>query len=168
MRPQIGVALGIVTKLKDPQGEGRIKVKFTSFLDGGPESTWAAIAAPMAGGSRGVFFMPEIGDEVLVAFDRGHFDHPYVIGFLWNGVDKPPVNDPHLRIIRSVNGHEIAIYDPPISQGDKGYIRLQDSHGNMVELSNARITIKCVGTITIDAPNIAINGRPVAPQSRPL
>jgi len=145
MKSQIGVALGIVTNLKDPQGEGRIKVKFTSFLDGGPESTWAAIA-----------------------FDRGHFDHPYVVGFLWNGVDKPPVNDPHLRLIRSVNGHEIAIYDPPISQGDKGYIRLQDSHGNIVELANAHITIKSVGTITIDAPNIAINGRPVAPQAKPI
>ncbi len=128
----------------------------------------AAIAAPMAGGSRGVFFMPVEGDEVLVAFDRGHFDHPYVIGFLWNGVDKPPVNDPNLRLIRSVNGHEIAIYDPSISQGDKGYIRLQDAHGNIVELSNAQITIKSVGQITIEAPKVVINGRPVAPQNRPI
>jgi uncharacterized protein involved in type VI secretion and phage assembly len=168
MKPHIGVALGIVTSLDDPQQEGRIQVRFTSFLDGGPESAWAAIASMMAGKGRGMFYMPEKDDEVLVAFDRGHFDHPYIIGFLWNGVDKPPVNDPHLRIIRSVNGHEISIYDPPISQGDKGYIRLQDSHGNLVELSNARITIKSVGVLTIDAPTVLINKRPVAPQNRPI
>jgi len=168
MRPYIGVALAIVTNLADPNGEGRIKVRFTSYLDNGPESTWAAIAAPMAGEGRGVFFMPEQGDEVLVAFDRGSFDHAYVIGFLWNGVDKPPTTDPHLRLIHSVNGHEIALYDPPISQGDKGYIRLQDAHGNLIELSNANITIKSVGAITIEAPTITINNRVVAPQQRPI
>ena len=168
MRPHIGVALGIVTNLVDPNGEGRIKVRFTSYLDNGPESAWAAIAAPMAGGSRGVFFMPEKDDEVLVAFDRGDFDHAYVIGFLWNGVDKPPTTDRHLRLIHSVNGHEIALYDPPISQGDKGYIRLQDAHGNLIELSNANITIKSVGAITIEAPKITINKRVVAPQQRPI
>jgi uncharacterized protein involved in type VI secretion and phage assembly len=111
MRRHSGVALGIVTNLKDPLGEGRIKVKFTSFLDGGPESAWAAIAAPLAGGSRGVFFMPEKDDEVLVAFDRGHFDHPYVIGFLWNGVDKPPESDPKNRVILTPGGHTLRFED---------------------------------------------------------
>ena len=168
MRQQIGVALAIVTQLEDPGGEGRIKVKFTSFLDGGPESAWAAIAAPMAGNNRGLFLMPEVGDEVLVAFDRGSFDHPYVIGFLWNGVDHPPTNDLHLRLFRSVNGHEIAVYDPPVSGGDQGYIRLKDAQGNVVELGNAHITIRSIGTIAIEAPSITINGRPVLTQSRPI
>jgi uncharacterized protein involved in type VI secretion and phage assembly len=111
MRQQIGVALGIVTNLKDPQGEGRIKVKFTSFPDGGPESAWAPIAVPLAGGSRGMFFMPEKNDEVLLAFDRGDFDHPYVIGFLWNGVDKPPEPNPKNRVILTPGGHTLRFED---------------------------------------------------------
>jgi len=160
MRQQAGVALATVTNLKDPQGEGRIKVKYTSFMDGGPESARAPIATPMAGKKRGVYFMPEVGDEVLVAFDRGYFDHPYVIGFLWNGIDRPPENDPHLRLIHSVNGHEIAIYDPP-GEGDKGYILLQDANGNKVELKQGGITIHSVGPITIEAPAVAINGQAV-------
>src|SRR5260370_36208849 len=111
MRPHIGVALGVVTSLEDPKKEGRIQVRFTSFLDGGPESAWAAIAALMAGCSRGVFFMPEKDDEVLLAFDRGHFDHPYVIGFLWNGVDKPPESDPKNRVILTPGGHTLRFED---------------------------------------------------------
>ena len=57
------------------------------------ESAWAPVAAPLAGKQRGAFFMPELGDEVLVAFEDGSFDSPYIIGFLWNGVDMPPETD---------------------------------------------------------------------------
>ena len=56
-------------------------------------SAWAPVAAPLAGKKRGAFFMPELGDEVLVAFEHGDFDHPFIIGFLWNGVDTPPETD---------------------------------------------------------------------------
>ena len=68
----------------------------------------------------------------------------------------------------TVNGHEIALYDPAVSGGDQGYIRLKDAHGNVVELSNARISIRSKGSIDIEAPNVTINGRPVAPQPRPI
>lgn len=162
-----GVVTGLVTDLDDPQKEGRIRVKFP-WLPGEPLSPWAPIAVAFAGGGRGAYFMPEPGDEVLVAFEHGDFNHPYVIGFLWNGMDKPPEQDPRVRVFHSLNGHRIEIYDPDVASGDQGYIRLQDAHGNRVELANARITIQGIGLIHIQAPNVMINSRPVAPVGSPI
>ena len=93
---------------------------------------------------------------------------PYVIGCLWNNADQPPANNQHLRVIRSVNGHEITIFDPPAGTSDKGYIRIEDAHGNSVELANGRITISGAGAIQIRAPNVTINDRVVAPLGPPI
>lgn len=89
------VVIGVVTDNNDAQGGlSRVKVKFPWMppADGTEiESAWARLSAPMAGSGRGVLFFPEIGDEVLVAFDHGDPTRPYVIGALWNGQDAPPV-----------------------------------------------------------------------------
>lgn len=167
MKKISGVVIGIVKSLDDPERHGRIELQFP-WLSETHRSAWAPVAVPMAGKKRGVFYMPERGDEVLVAFEHGDFDHPFIIGYLWNGVDTPPTNDPHRRLIHSVNGHEIEIYDPPISAGDKGYIRLKDAHGNLIELANGRITIRSMGTMEIQAPNVIINSRLVAPVGPPI
>jgi uncharacterized protein involved in type VI secretion and phage assembly len=161
-----GVVPGIVKSLEDRDGMGRIQVELARMP--GSRSFWASVAAPMAGKDRGFFYQPEIDDEVLLAFDEGDPQHPYIVGFLWNGHDSPPANDPHRRLIRSVNGHEIELYDPDVSGGDKGYLRLKDAHGNVVELANARITITGVATLEIKAPMVTINGRPVAPVPNPI
>ena len=87
-----GVVIGIVTNV----GEGKVKIKFPWLHEKDEdekESNWARIATAMAGNDKGTFFMPEVGDEVLVAFEQGDFNSPYVIGFLWNGKDKPPEID---------------------------------------------------------------------------
>jgi uncharacterized protein involved in type VI secretion and phage assembly len=160
---------GIVTaKVQDRNSLGQVKVQYP-WLPGDDTGYWAPIATMMAGTSRGSWFMPEIGDDVLVAFEQGDFDHPYVIGFLWNGQNKPPGLDPSVdadpqrRLIRSVNGHMIEIYDPDVgSDGEAGYIRLRDTYGNEIVMQNSAITITGKGSITIDAPDIRINGRWVA------
>lgn len=162
-----GVVVGIVKDFNDPEKLGRIKVNFP-WLSGNNSSQWARISTLMAGKGRGSWFMPEKEDEVLVTFDHGDVQHPYIIGFLWNGEDKPPITDPQRRLIRSVNGHEIEIYDPDISQGDQGYIRLKDAHGNLIELANGRISINSISFIEINAPRVVINGRPVAPVPSPI
>jgi uncharacterized protein involved in type VI secretion and phage assembly len=159
--------IATVKSLDDPEGQGRIQLRFP-WLTESVQSAWAPVAVSMAGKERGQFYMPEIDDEVLVAFEHGDFDHPFIIGFLWNGVDTPPTNDPHRRLIRSVNGHEIEIYDPAINAGDKGYIRLKDAHGNTIELANGRISITSVSFIEINAPQVVINGRPVVLASGPI
>ncbi len=78
-----GVVIGIVTNNNDPQGMGRVRVRFPWRGDD-DESYWARVATMMAGKDRGTFFLPEVDDEVLVAFDHGDINHPYVIGALWN------------------------------------------------------------------------------------
>jgi uncharacterized protein involved in type VI secretion and phage assembly len=160
---------GIVTAtVKDRNSQGQVRVQYP-WLPGDDTGYWAPIATMMAGVARGSWFMPEIGDDVLVAFEQGDFDHPYVVGFLWNGQNQPPSGDPQQRMLRSVNGHMIEIYDPDVgSDGEKGYIRLRDAYGNEIVLQNSAITITGKGSITIDAPDVRINGRPVVTASSPI
>lgn len=96
-----GVVIGIVTKNNDPDGTGyRVKVRFPFLEHGGEgegpadESNWARVASFMAGehisgagnGPRGAYFLPEVDDEVLVAFEHGDISRPIVIGMLWSAV----------------------------------------------------------------------------------
>ncbi len=101
-----GIVIGKVTAVKDPQNQGRIMVQFP-WLDDTLESTWASMVSPFAGGDRGMFFMPEVGDEVVLGFEHGDFTHAYVLGAMWNGVAGSPSPDPRQRMIRSKNGHTI-------------------------------------------------------------
>jgi uncharacterized protein involved in type VI secretion and phage assembly len=166
-----GVVTGQVISNVDPDGQGRVQVSFP-FLGGQNQSYWAPIATLMSGGSRGSWFMPEVGDEVLVAFLQDDVSHPYIIGFLWNGQDSPPTTDTHLRTIHSVNGHEVQLYDPPVSSGDQGYIRIQYARGNgainKVEINNTAIVITSDSAVQIQAPTVTINGRPVAISASPI
>ena len=116
--------------------------------------------------------MPEVGDEVLVAFNQDDVAHPFIVGFLWNGQDSPPSMDRHLRVIHSVNAHEVRLYDPPISGGDPGHIRIQFARGdgtvNVVEINNTSIVIRSDSQIRIEAPTVTINNRPVSWAGGPI
>jgi len=111
-----GVALGIVTDNKDPENMGRVKIKLP-WLSEQDVTHWVRIATLMAGKERGSYFIPEVGDEVLVAFDHGDISHPYVIGALWNKADAPPENNSdgknNIRQICSRSGHKITFDDTP-------------------------------------------------------
>jgi uncharacterized protein involved in type VI secretion and phage assembly len=109
-----GVAVAVVTDNVDPERLGRVRVTYP-WRDADDESDWARLAVPMAGPERGTYFVPEVDDEVLVAFENGDIHHPYVLGALWNGQDKPPednaseAND--VRMVRSRSGHELVFDD---------------------------------------------------------
>jgi uncharacterized protein involved in type VI secretion and phage assembly len=138
-----GVAVGIVTNNQDPDHLGRVKVKLP-WLSDDHESNWARVAVPMAGNAMGVYFLPEVDDEVLVAFAHGRVDSPYVVGALWNGKDKPPEDNGdqknNLRVIKSRSGHTITLDDTL----DAEKIVVQDAK------QKATITIASKdGTITI-------------------
>ena len=90
-RRYYGVAIAIVTDNKDPDELGRVKVKYPWLADDA-ESFWARIMAPGAGKDYGVVWMPQVGDEVLVAFEHGDINFPIVLGGLWNGKDTIPFN----------------------------------------------------------------------------
>jgi uncharacterized protein involved in type VI secretion and phage assembly len=133
-----GVVIGIVTDNKDPEKMGRVKVYFPWRNDKG-ESYWARVSTLMAGKDRGSFFLPEVDDEVLVAFDRGDIDHPFIIGSLWNAVDIPPeTNDDgknNIRKIKSRSGHEI-IFDDNAGQ-KKEKLEIHTNAGHKVILDDS-------------------------------
>src|SRR5690242_883455 len=81
-----GVRIAIVTDNQDPNGYGNVKVRLPWLGDSDTNSyeVWARLATMMGGDNRGSWFVPEVGDEVLVAFDGGNPNRPYVIGALWN------------------------------------------------------------------------------------
>ena len=90
-----GVAVGVVVEAQDPESRGRVKVRFPWLPSerGGKTSFWARVALPLAGAERTSFALPEVDDEVLVAFEHGDLRRPVVVGFLWDG-RKPPAEDP--------------------------------------------------------------------------
>ena len=107
-----------------------MKVKFPWLAN--DESAWARLAVPMAGAGRGFYFIPEVNDEVLVAFEQGDINRPYVIGCVWNGRDAPPepaskvvdasgkVNQ---RILKSRLGHTITIDDSAAPRASPSWTR---------------------------------------------
>ncbi|AFY33614.1 phage baseplate assembly protein V [Calothrix sp. PCC 7507] len=147
-----GVSVGIVTNNKDPEGLGRIKVKFP-WLSGEEESYWARVVSLMAGNNRGIYFLPEVDDEVLVAFEQGDMAFPYILGTLWNGKDKPPVkNDDgknNQRMIKSRSGHMIVLDD---TDGEEKII-IQDKTGKNQIVINSKentMNIKVEKDLTIE------------------
>jgi uncharacterized protein involved in type VI secretion and phage assembly len=166
-----GVVTGQVTNINDPENQGRIQVSLP-YLGGQNQSYWAPVATLMAGKGRGAWFMPQVDDEVLIAFNQDDVAHPHIIGFLWNGQDTPPSMDPNLRLIQSFNGHHLELYDKPVEGGDQGHIRLQLARGdgtvNIVEINNTSIVIRSDSSISIEAPLVTINQRPVVPGAGPI
>ncbi len=144
------VIVGVVTSNQDPDGLGRIKVRFPS-LSNDDESAWARVVMPMAGAGRGVYFIPEVDDEVLVAFEYGQVEFPYVLGCVWNGVDKPPEaqkagND--RRTIQSRSGHVIRMDDT----ADHEKLEIVGHGGStsiVLDTSNNTITIVAKGDISV-------------------
>lgn len=146
-----GVVVGTVTNNVDRQGQGRIRVRFPWFSDRA-ESAWARCSTPMAGAGRGMYFLPDIGDEVLVSFQHGDFSRPVVIGGLWNGVSSPPVNNADglnsVREVRTAAGHHIRFEDKEGS----AELRVQHANGSKLQFgSNGSITIEATGDIRMQA-----------------
>ncbi len=150
-----GVTTGLVTSNEDPDGLGRIKVAFP-WLSDVDTSHWARIATPMAGMERGFFFLPEVNDEVLVAFEQGMMEHPYILGALWNGADKPPESNSdgknNMRTIKSRSGHIIRLDD---TEGAEKIEIIDKSEANsiVIDSANNTLTISAEADITIQAGN---------------
>jgi uncharacterized protein involved in type VI secretion and phage assembly len=152
-----GVVAGIVKSLDDPDNLGRVEVYFP-WLSEDNRTFWARIATFMAGPERGSWFMPEIDDEVLVAFEQGDMQHPYVVGFLWNGQDRPPNSDidTKVRRLRTVSGH-VVDFDDRAGQ-EKIVIKSQGNHQvEMKDTPPAAIKIT-----TADGQTVEMNDGPPA------
>jgi uncharacterized protein involved in type VI secretion and phage assembly len=120
--------VGIVTNNNDPKGWGRVRVKFPTLTEE-HASYWARVVAPGAGPNRGMYWLPEINDEVLVAFEHGDIHHPYVIGGVWNGKDPTPraIQDTvmggnvRLRVAKTRYGHWAWFVDEDKGSEKRGY-----------------------------------------------
>ncbi len=135
-----GVVPALVTNIKDPDDLGRVKVKY-SWLSDQVESDWVRIAAPMAGVTRGFFYLPEVNDEVLVAFEHGDPHHPYIVGALWSSTDKPPKKNSEAvgsdgkvnqRVLKTRQGHTIILDD---KQGEE-QISVTSKSGHTIILND--------------------------------
>jgi uncharacterized protein involved in type VI secretion and phage assembly len=158
-----GVMIGIVTNNKDPDGMGRVKLKFP-LRGTEDESNWTRVVSFMAGKEMGAFFLPEVEDEVLVAFENGDIEHPYVIGSLWNGEEAPPETNSdgknNIKTIKSRSGHEITFND----EDSKEQIVIKTKAGHAITLDDSsgseKIEIKDKSDsnkITIDSAKDAID-----------
>ena len=159
-----GVYTATVLDNRDREGLARVFVRVPGVADAG---IWARIATMMAGQNRGTLFIPDVDDEVLVAFERGDLRLPYVIGALWNGKDKPPVSSADAattKMIRSRSGVTFRIDDKATSlvietpagqritlQDGPGSVRVEDQNGNSVTLATSGITINASATVTVNA-----------------
>ena len=116
MKEHSGVYPAIVVDNVDPANSGRVKVRLPQVLVAGESGheAWARIATLMAGANRGTWFIPDVGDEVVVAFEHGALNRPYVLGGLWNSANPPPetmdVNN-NKKLLRSRNGVRITLDD---------------------------------------------------------
>lgn len=178
-----GVVAGIVTDNRDPQGMGRVKLRFP-WRTANDESDWARIAVPMAGPDRGTFFLPEVGDEVLVAFEDGDIHHPYVVGALWNGEDTPPADNADgnndVRTIRSRRGHEVVLDDGEdggrlelATAGGRTIVLDDSSGGEKITVDDGKSTIELDGTsgtvsvsggtkVAIEATTLELSGTSIS------
>jgi uncharacterized protein involved in type VI secretion and phage assembly len=135
----LGVVVAVVTDNKDDQNLGRVKVKYPWLDQGREQSDWVRVASMGAGSKRGGSFIPEVNDEVLVAFEHGDMRSPFIIGGLWNGQDKPPepkIKDGKVveRTITSRNGHVLTFSDEDGS--GKGFILIKTADGKQIKLTD--------------------------------
>lgn len=172
--PTTGLVIGVVTDNNDPDNLGRVKVMFP-WLSPDHASDWARVASIGGGHKRGIEFLPEVNDEVLVGFEMGDVHQPYVLGGLWNGADLPPYTAQQLvksgevrqRAIVSRAGHQILFDD-----SDSGGISIRDSQGNQIQLvaqsgalaitTQGSINLKAGGNLALEAAgSVTIQGKQV-------
>ena len=136
LQPGQTLMVGIVADNTDPKGWGRVRVKLPTLTED-HMTNWARVVSVGAGASRGLDWLPEINDEVLVAFEHGDIHRPYILGGVWNGKDAPPekteetiVNGKvRLRTLKTRLGHTLQFVEEDKGDSKKGvYLTTVDKH----------------------------------------
>lgn len=172
-----GVYPAVVADNQDPDGQGRVKVRLPWAADAGDAQyeAWARLATMMAGNDRGSFFIPDVDDEVLVAFAGGDPRQPFVVGALWNGQDAPPSTidaDNTKKVLRSRNGVTITLDDTDGQESvtietpgaqritlkdGPGELELTDSNGNTIRLESSGITVQSSSPVSVTAAQVKLS-----------
>jgi type VI secretion system secreted protein VgrG len=171
-----GVVTAIVVDNNDPDKRGRIKVRFHWQED---VTSWVRMSSPHAGGKRGMLFWPEIGDEVVVAFEEGDPERPIVIGSIWNERDQAlrtpyrkssDIEQNEVKRIVTRSGNTISVVDTAGKEvveietpNARCWVQLSNDPGapdpkktpgaDITTSSVPRITLHSEGNIVLDAPN---------------
>lgn len=155
--------LAEVVSVRDPDGLSRVQVRLLGWdgVEGQDAPVWARVAVPFAGKGRGAFFIPDVGDEVLVCFVHGDPRQPVVVGSLWSGGQRPPERISGSRVDRwsltARSGTRISIVDaaggPEITLETPGGVSavLTDQEGGSVELTAAG------NTVTLDPGGVTVS-----------
>lgn len=147
----------IVTDNVDPEDLGRIKVKMPWQDSNGEETIWLRTLNQYAGKERGFYFVPEIEDEVLIGFEHGNFNNPYVMGSLWNGKDKPDAwkdDKNNLKVIKTRSGNQIHFIDEDGKEEIKIMNKDANDPTNEISLTldaGGKISIKTKGDMVLSA-----------------
>jgi len=169
----------LVSDVKDPDGQGRVKLTLPWSPDTGSSryEAWARLATMMGGNNRGSWFIPDVNDEVLVMFEGGDARRPYVVGGLWNGTDQPPQSmdgsgNNDVKVLRSRNGVKVTLDDQNGQEkficetpgGQKitlkdgpGVVEIVDSNGNSMKLESSGVTITASAKVTVNASQVAVS-----------
>ncbi|MGO1068737.1 phage baseplate assembly protein V [Lysobacter sp. CA199] len=174
-----GVFVALVVDIKDPDNQGRVKIALPWSPDAGGQryEGWARLATLFGGNNRGSWFVPDVDDEVLAAFEHGDPQRPCVLGGLWNGRDRPPASmdgagKNYKKVLRSRNGVQITLDDQEGREqllletpgGQKftlkdgpGAVEIADSNGNSIKLETAGITVTAAAKVTVNASQVAVS-----------
>lgn len=155
--PKSETQTAIVMENADPDGLGRIRVQMPWQQITGAMTPWIRIVTPHAGADKGFHFIPEIGEEVLLGFEGGNAEHPFMLGSLYNGgatagAFQSDAND--IKTIRTRSGHTIELND---TDGEEK-IQIYDNEGSIIifDTQAKSLTINATETIDISAKNINI------------
>jgi len=173
------MVIALVTDIKDPDNQGRVKIKLPAMpdSDNGSYEAWARVATLMAGNNRGSWFIPDVNDEVLAAFLFGDPAQPYVIGALWNGKDSPPetmdgAGNNYKKVLCSRNGVKVTLDDQDgqekfivetpggqkiTLQDGPGSIEIADSNGNSLKFESNGLTLDASTKVTINASQVSVS-----------
>jgi uncharacterized protein involved in type VI secretion and phage assembly len=173
-----GVYTAIVDDVRDPDHQGRVKVTLPWSERGGTRyEIWARLAVPMAGNGRGMWFVPDVGDEVVIAFQGGDPASAVVIGSLWNGKDAPPLSmdgagNNDRKVLRSRNGVQITVEDrngqerfeveTPAGQrlvlkDGPGEVTIEDGNGNSIRLTAGAVKVSASARVEVVAGAVKVS-----------
>jgi phage baseplate assembly protein V len=173
-----GIYTGIVEDVKDPDDQGRVKVTLPWSEHAGTRyEIWARLAVPMAGNGRGMWFIPDVGDEVVIAFQGGDPASAVVLGSLWNGKDAPPESmdasgNNDRKVLRSRNGVQITLDDrdgqerfeveTPAGQrlvlkDGPGEVTIEDNNGNSITLTAGGVKVSAAAKVEVAASAVKVS-----------
>ena len=152
--PKSQEQMGRVVENADPLGLGRVRVQMMWQEAGSEKTPWIRLLQPHSGSGKGFYFVPEIGEEVLVGFQGGNAEKPYVIGTQYNGKEKSGYADKenNIKAVHTRSGHKLVFTE------DES-ILITDKSGNeiLLDTKGSNITITAPETMTLNAKNLNIN-----------